>query len=111
MTLLAQPAMRYGKAHWPQSKLRRRGVRNGIEKFTSMSYVPPRTPVPLVPPLDWPRSCRGGPKYPDPPRLVHLVSNASDARKSRILQSCLGLLLLWILAARSAAPAEAQSPP
>ena len=32
----ARSDMRYGKAHWPQSKLRRRGVRNGIEKFTSM---------------------------------------------------------------------------
>ena len=76
-----------------------------------MSYVPPRVPLPLVPPLDWPRSSRGGPKYLAPLRLVHLASNASDARESRILQSCIGLVFLWILAAGSAAPAAAQSPP
>jgi uncharacterized protein YjbI with pentapeptide repeats len=44
-------------------------------------------------------------------RLVHLVSNASDAGAPRILQSCFPLLFLWILAAGSAAPAEAQATP
>ena len=75
-----------------------------------MSYVPPRVPLPLVPSLDWPRSGRGGPKYLAPLRLVHLVSNECDARQSRSLQSCIGLVFLWILAAGSAALAAAQSP-
>ena len=75
-----------------------------------MSYVPPRVPLPQVPPLDRPPSSRGAPKYLAPLRLVHLGSNASDARESRILQSCIGLVFLWILAAGSAALAAAQSP-
>ena len=53
--------MRYRSGAPAEVQAEETGPRNGIEKLTSMSYVPPRVPLPPVPSLDRPRSGRGGP--------------------------------------------------